>query len=65
MRFGVQIRALRTAQEWSQAELAAEVGLDRKYISDIETGQANPTLTTLLAFASAFDIELSELLAGF
>ncbi len=38
-----RLRVLRAEKEWSQAELAAQVGVARGTINAIETGKYNPT----------------------
>jgi transcriptional regulator with XRE-family HTH domain len=45
----------------SQENLAAEAGLDRTYVSGIERGERNPSLTNLLRLTDALGISLSEL----
>jgi transcriptional regulator with XRE-family HTH domain len=46
------IKRLRKEKGWSQEELAHFSDLDRTYISLLERGLRNPTLTTLFALAS-------------
>lgn len=48
----------------SQEELALRADLDRTYISGIERGVRNPSLTSLVALAGGLDMNLSQLLAG-
>ena len=43
---------------------AARLGVSRRLLAQIEAGQANPSLSTLLSIAAGFDISLVELLAG-
>jgi transcriptional regulator with XRE-family HTH domain len=43
---------------------AARLGVSRRLLAQIEAGQANPSLSTLLSIAEGFDISLVELLAG-
>ncbi len=40
------------------------VGLSARYISDLENGRRNPTLTCLDKIASGLDLTLSEMLDG-
>ncbi len=49
--FGATLRELRTAHGVSQERLALEVELDRTYISMLERGLRQPTLSTLIALA--------------
>lgn len=61
-KFGELLRELRTRKAYSQENLALESGLDRTYISLIERGQRNPTLTTLFKLSDALQIKASELI---
>jgi transcriptional regulator with XRE-family HTH domain len=62
--FGNAIRELRGERGWSQEELGHRSGLHRNYVGGIERGELNPSLTTILKLAKAFDVQPSELLAG-
>jgi putative transcriptional regulator len=46
-----RFRELRAARDWSQADLAAELGVSRQTINAIETGKYDPSLP--LAFKAA------------
>ena len=50
--FGSRVRQLRLAAELTQEDLAHRCGLFRTYMSRIETGNANPTLTIDPTFLS-------------
>lgn len=58
---GLRIKALRAQQQITQEELADRSGMYRTYMSRLESGQANPTLTMLHAIAGAFRIDIGEL----
>lgn len=60
--FGDRLRELRTLFNISQRELASIAGLQRTYISKLENGVKNPTLTTLGKIANSLQISVSELL---
>lgn len=60
---GRRIKELRAHQELTQEELAERSGLFRTYMSRIESGRANPTLTMLHQIAQAFGLDVRELLA--
>jgi transcriptional regulator with XRE-family HTH domain len=44
---GRNVRRLRIAVGFSQAELAERMGVDCAYVSGLELGQRNPTVVTL------------------
>jgi transcriptional regulator with XRE-family HTH domain len=54
---GNTVRRLREAKGWSQEEMAEKAGLHRTYISGIERGIRNPTLTILFKLANALGVE--------
>jgi ribosome-binding protein aMBF1 (putative translation factor) len=56
------VKKLRKAREWSQDELAAEVGIEQNAVSLIENERANPTLLVIEEIARALGVRLSELL---
>ncbi|WP_292077482.1 MULTISPECIES: helix-turn-helix domain-containing protein [Brevundimonas] len=56
------LRALRTARGQSQEALAADTGLDRAYVSEIERGLGNASLDVLDRLAACFSVPVSELL---
>ncbi|HEV3319772.1 MAG TPA: helix-turn-helix transcriptional regulator [Solirubrobacteraceae bacterium] len=62
--FGQEIRAIRDRRGVSQESLALRCGLDRTYISGIERGTRNPSLTNILKLAAALDVGPAELFAG-
>jgi transcriptional regulator with XRE-family HTH domain len=61
--FGVVLRQLRTRKGLSQESLALEGGLDRTYISLLERGLRQPSLTTILILAKVLDIKASEIIS--
>lgn len=62
--FGARLQSLRQEQKISQEKLAELSGLHRTYISSLERGTRNPTLTTLQKIAKALDVEISYLMIG-
>ncbi len=58
---GQRIKALRREHQLTQEDLAEGSGMFRTYMSRIESGQANPTLTMLHDIAAAFNIDIGEL----
>lgn len=50
------VRYFRTNKSLSQDTLAAKCGIFRTYLSRIETGKCNPSLSVLVALAGALDV---------
>ena len=61
---GMRIRFLRNERKWSQEDLALEADINKNYLSDLERGKRNPTISILKRIAEALDISLSELIKG-
>ncbi|HOX68180.1 MAG TPA: helix-turn-helix transcriptional regulator [Burkholderiaceae bacterium] len=59
--FGERVRELRLAGGLTQDDLAERCGLFRTYLSRIETGRANPTLTMIDALASSLGVPIVAL----
>jgi transcriptional regulator with XRE-family HTH domain len=59
--FGNAIREIRTQRGISQEALADKCGLDRTYISGIERGERNPSLTNILKIAGALEVRAAEI----
>ena len=64
-KFGNHLRQLRKEKGYSQEKLAFEAGLHPTYISMIETGKKQPSLSTLVSIARSLDVKLGELVAPF
>ena len=60
--FGIVLRSLRERKGWSQEELAFECELDRTFISMLERGVRQPTLTSIFVIAEALEVKPSRLL---
>lgn len=61
---GLAVRAERLRRGLSQEELAERAGLDRTYVSGLERGTRNPSLTTQHKVADALGVPLADLLAS-
>lgn len=59
---GKKVRSLREEKGWSQEEFADRTGLHRTYISGIERGVRNPTVTIIAKMAIQLGVEPKELL---
>jgi transcriptional regulator with XRE-family HTH domain len=61
-KFGKRLRALREERGWSQEEFADRAGLHRTYVSAVERGVRNPTLSVLERLAKALGISITAML---
>lgn len=61
--FGQVLRKHRLAAGMSQEQLGFESGVQRNFISLIETGQNQPTVTTVFKLAGALGVKASKLIA--
>jgi len=62
-RVAANTRALREQAGWSLSELARRAGVSKGALSQLEAGQANPTVETLWALAQALGVPFSDLTA--
>lgn len=60
---GRNVRRLREALKLSQEELGFRAGIDRTYVSGVERGVRNPTVTVLAKLAAALGSEPERLLS--
>lgn len=62
LRLGRNVQRLRREKGLSQEAFAHEAGLHRTYISDIERGARNPTITVVEKLAAPLGVGPGELL---
>lgn len=60
--FGVVVRELRIEAGLTQEQLGFEAGLRRTFISVLELGQQQPTLTTIFKLATALAVTPAALI---
>jgi len=60
--FGNVLREIRVAKGWTQEDLAYETRLERTYISLLERGRGQPTLSVILEIANCTGISAPELI---
>jgi transcriptional regulator with XRE-family HTH domain len=62
-RLGANLRRLRHSKGMGQEKFALEFGIDRTYVSGIERGTRNPTITVVQRLADALGVPIAELFA--
>lgn len=62
MRLAKNLRRLRQEKNLSQEAFAHEAGIHRTYISDLERGARNPTITVVEKIAAYLGVMPGELL---
>ena len=60
-RVGERIRVLRKARGWTVHRLADESGISRRMLTQVELGQANPSLVTVDRIARALETDFAAL----
>ena len=56
-----RVRELRKRRGWTLEQLSAACGVSRSMLSEIERGNANPTLAVAFRIAQAFSMSLGDL----
>lgn len=56
-----RLRELRSAKEWSQSDLADELGVSRQTINAIETEKYDPSLPLAFKVARLFKLSIEEI----
>lgn len=59
---GLNVKRIRKEHEWSQEDFAFEAELHRTYVSGIERGIRNPTVTIVAKLADALGVQPYDLL---
>jgi len=60
--FGIALRRLRLGKGLTQEQLGFEAGLRRTFISSLELGQKQPSLSTIEKLSDVFDISMAKLI---
>lgn len=56
-----RLRVLRAEREWSQADLAARLGVSRQTVNAIETGKYDPSLPLAFSMADLFELRIEDI----
>jgi transcriptional regulator with XRE-family HTH domain len=61
-KLGNNLKRIRTQKGISQGDIGRLLEVDKGFISNIENGKTNPTLTTIAKLAKAIGVSTNELL---
>lgn len=61
-KLGENMKKIRLAKGMTQGDICRKLEVDRAYISNIESGNKNPTLLTITNLAKALGVSIDELL---
>lgn len=61
-KFGDNMKKMRLEKSMSQGDICRELGLDRAYISNVENGKQNLTLSTMDKVAKVLGVSVEQLL---
>jgi XRE family transcriptional regulator, regulator of sulfur utilization len=61
-KLGENLKKVRAKKKMSQGDIARALEVDKGYISNIESGNKNPTLATIQRLADALNVSADELL---
>ena len=61
-KFGENMKEIRLQKNMSQGDICRVLGLDRAYISNIENGKQNLTISTMEKVAEALSVSVLDLL---
>lgn len=62
LQLGERIREERNKRQLTQENLAEKLDVSASYVGQIERGERNPTLNTLILIANSFDVTVDYLL---
>lgn len=62
--FGAAVRKRRKFLGWSQEKLAETAALHRTYVSRVERGITNPTLSIIVQLARGLNVKPADLFKG-
>lgn len=61
-RLGENLKKIRIKKNITQIEIAKTLGVNRSFVSNIENGKNNPTLSTIANLAKVLGVSTNELL---
>jgi transcriptional regulator with XRE-family HTH domain len=60
-KLGENLKKIRSKKNITQTELALTLSVDKSFVSNIENGKNNPTLSTITNLAKALKVPVDEL----
>ena len=61
-RLGKNLKQIRTQKGMTQGDIVRTLGVSRSFVSNIENGKTNPTLSTIKRIADALGVSVDRLL---
>ncbi len=61
-KLGENLKRIRVEKKITQAQLANALSVDKSFVSNIENGKTNPTLSTITNLAESLGVTVGELL---
>lgn len=61
-KLGKNLKHIRTTKGISQGEISRILEVDKSFVSNIENGKTNPTLSTIAKIAKAIGVSVGELM---
>lgn len=61
-KLGENLKKIRMQKNITQSSIAKTLGVDRSFVSNIENGKTNPTLSTIANLAKVLDVKTADLL---
>jgi putative transcriptional regulator len=59
-----RLKVLRAERDWSQADLAGQLGISRQSVNAIETGKYDPSLPLAFRIADLFSLRIEEIFSA-
>ncbi len=61
-KLGENLKKIRTKRNITQTQLAEKLGVDKSFVSNLENGKTNPTLSTITNLSHTLGVLTNELL---
>ena len=61
-KLGENLKRIRTEKGLSQGDIVRRLGMPKSFVSSIENGKTNPTLSTITKLAKAIGVSVGELM---